>query len=140
MGVPFVYLDIPMAESFSEVFLFSSISAIFRGKRGSKLHQTCKFGYLLFLKIWIFQNPLNTVCISLNTNSGRNFGKIWQHLGELGPKKTQKGQFHGCCIATKTFEIYNLTTTNAIRMKLSTIMYLHETFNLTKDWGISHRT
>ena len=29
----------------------------------------------------------------------------------------------------KTLEIFNLTTTNAILMKLTTIMYLHESVN-----------
>ena len=35
----------------------------------------------------------------------------------------------------KHLKIYNLTTTNATVMKLTTIMYLHKTFNLAKDWG-----
>ena len=30
-------------------------------------------------------------------------------------------------------KINNLTITNAIKMKLGTIVYLHETFDLTKD-------
>ena len=33
----------------------------------------------------------------------------------------------------KTLKIYNLTTANAIFMKLTTIMYLSDTFNLEKD-------
>ena len=37
-----------------------------------------------------FQNSSNTACVSLNTNSGKNFGKIWQHLGELETKETPK--------------------------------------------------
>ena len=32
----------------------------------------------------------------------------------------------------KTFEIHNLATTNAILMKLTAIMYLHETFHWLK--------
>ena len=32
-------------------------------------------------------------------------------------------------LVPKTFEIFNLTTTNAILMKLTTIMYLHESVN-----------
>ena len=38
----------------------------------------------------------------------------------------------------KHLKIYNLTTTNAIKMKLATIVYLHETFHLVKFWGMAH--
>ena len=40
---------------------------------------------------------------------------------------------------SKCLKIYNLTTTNATLMKLTTIMYLHKMFNLAEDWGITHR-
>ena len=36
--------------------------------------------------------------------------------------------------------IRNLATTNAIVMKLTTIMYLHKTFNLAEDWGVNDKT
>ena len=39
----------------------------------------------------------------------------------------------------KHWKIYNLTTTNAIKIKLTTIVYLHEAFHLAKDWGVTHR-
>ena len=39
----------------------------------------------------------------------------------------------------KHLKIHNLTTTNATLMKLTTIMYLHKTFNLAKDWGVRRR-
>ena len=39
----------------------------------------------------------------------------------------------------KLLKIYNLTTTNAIKMKLDTIMYLDENFHLTKDLGFALR-
>ena len=52
---------------------------------------------------------------------------IWRRKD---PQTTQKRQFDGYSIATKHLNIYNLGTTNAIMMKLSTIMYLHETFHL----------
>ena len=35
---------------------------------------------------------------------------------------------------------WNLITTNAILMKLTTIMYLHEAFNLAKNGGVTYRT
>ena len=37
------------------------------------------------------------------------------------------------------FKIFNLRTTNAMKMKLGTIVYLHETFHLTKDLGVAQR-
>ena len=39
----------------------------------------------------------------------------------------------------KILKIYNLTIANATLMKLTTIMYLHKTFNLTEDWGVTYR-
>ena len=36
-------------------------------------------------------------------------------------------------------KIYNLTATNAINMKLTTTVCLHETFHLAKDWSVTHR-
>ena len=39
----------------------------------------------------------------------------------------------------KYLKIYNLSTTNATLMRLTTIMYLHNTFNLAEDWGVTHR-
>ena len=48
-------------------------------------------------------------------------------------KNPQKGPFHGAELVQKTLKIYNLTTTKGILMKLITIMYLYETFNLAKD-------
>ena len=60
--------------------------------------------------------------------------------GRKGPETPPKRPFHGCCIATKTFEnLTNLTTTNATLMKLTTIMYLYKIFNLAKDWCVKRR-
>ena len=54
-------------------------------------------------------------------------------------KPPKKGPFHGCCNATKTLKICDLTTTNAALMKLATIMYIHETFNLAETLEVNHR-
>ena len=37
------------------------------------------------------------------------------------------------------FKIYNLKTTNAIEMKLTMVVYLHEAFHFTKDLGVTHK-
>ena len=39
----------------------------------------------------------------------------------------------------KLLKIHNLTTTNAIKMKLTTIVYIHETFDLAKYLGVTQR-
>ena len=36
-------------------------------------------------------------------------------------------------------KIFNLRTTNAMKMKLGTIMYVNDTFRLTKDLGVAQR-
>ena len=38
----------------------------------------------------------------------------------------------------KHLKIYNLTTTNATKMKLTTIMYLRKTFSMVGNWGVTH--
>ena len=37
------------------------------------------------------------------------------------------------------FKIYNLRTTNAMNMKLDTIVKLHETFHLTEGLGVAQK-
>ena len=62
-----------------------------------------------------------------NCTSGKNFANIRSiFLGSKGPKTSQKEPFGGCWIGTENF---NLATTNAILLKLTTIMYLHESVN-----------
>ena len=48
------------------------------------------------------------------------------------PKSSPKCPFFH---VRETLKIHNLTTTNAMKMKLGTIVYLIETFYLTKDLG-----
>ena len=57
-----------------------------------------------------------------------NLSHIW---GEKRPRNPLKrGHFMDAALPRKHLKIYNLTTTNATLMKLTTIMYLHKTFNL----------
>ena len=44
-------------------------------------------------------------------------------------KPPKKGHFVDAESVSKTLKTFNLTTTNAIRMKLTTIVYLHESVN-----------
>ena len=65
-----------------------------------------------------------------------NFSHICRRKG---PEPPQRGHFMDAALPRKHLEIHNLATTNATLMKLTTIMYLHKTFNLAKDWGVIHR-
>ena len=51
---------------------------------------------------------------------------IW---GSKGQKPPKKGYFINAESVRKTLETFNLATTYAILMKLTTIMYLHESVN-----------
>ena len=55
---------------------------------------------------------------------------IMNHSGGVRAQQPpKKGYFVDAESVRKTLEIFNLTTTNAILMKLTTIMYLHESVN-----------
>ena len=58
--------------------------------------------------------------------------------GERAQKPTKKSHFMDAALPRKHLKIYNLTTTNAALMKLTTTMYLHKTFNLAEDWDVTH--
>ena len=55
---------------------------------------------------------------------------------EKPPRSSQKLHF---LLLPKHLKVYNLTTRNGIMMKLTRIMYLYETFYMTKNWGVTHR-
>ena len=67
------------------------------------------------------------------------FHQNWTTFEEVRAQKAPKeGHFMDAESVRKTLKIYNLTTANAIFMKLTTIMYLSDTFNLEKDWSVTH--
>ena len=53
------------------------------------------------------------------------------------PRRILQWQFF---LVGKHLGIHNLTTTNAILMKFTTIMHPHETIHLAKNWDVTHRT
>ena len=59
--------------------------------------------------------------------------------GERAQKSPKSSHFMDAASPRKHLKLYNLTTTNATLMNLTTIMYLHKVFNLAKDWGVTHR-
>ena len=66
------------------------------------------------------------------TNWNRLGGAIYEKL----PKSGLQWYFS---LLRKYLKIYNLATTDAILMKLTTIMYLHRGFNLEEDWGLNDK-
>ena len=77
------------------------------------------------------------LCFALHNWS--RFQKNYSTYGGVTQKTTQKQPKIHFSGPTKTFEIHNLATTNAIPMKLTAIMYLHETFRLAKNWGVTYK-
>ena len=57
-------------------------------------------------------------------------------FGGVMAQKKPNGPIYGFSSATK---IYNLRTTNAMKMKFGTLVYLHETYHLTKDLSVTYR-
>ena len=90
---------------FLENYFVLNLAIFFRGKKGSKLDQKRKLWESpVYVKFGFFENSQCTVFVSLNTTCGKNFTRICQYLGELGPRTSPKGAFHGCWIGTKNFE------------------------------------
>ena len=58
---------------------------------------------------------------------------------ERAQKPPKRGHFMDAALPRKHLKIYNLTTTNAVLMKLTTIISLHKTFILAEDWGVTRR-
>ena len=54
-------------------------------------------------------------------------------------KTTQKEPAMVVFAAKQNLKIHNLATTNTMLTKLTTIMYLHETFHLAKDWSVNDK-
>ena len=57
-------------------------------------------------------------------------------MAKKSRKSTPKWYF---LLVGKHLKIHNMETTNAILMKLTSIMYLHETFHLAQNLGVTYR-
>ena len=68
------------------------------------------------------------------------FQKNSTAFGRVIPKKPHKNSLKSTFpVLRKHLKIHNLVITNAILMKLITMMYLYETFHLVKNWGVTLR-
>ena len=66
----------------------------------------------------------------------KNQTKFRGVMAKKSRKSTQKWYF---LLVGKHLKIHNMATTNAILMKLTSIMYLHETFHLAQNLGVTYR-
>ena len=139
--LPMTHLDSTMDEFSSYSFLFSPILATFRGKMKVKvgpnlqtlgIFRFCKHSNVLKILKTMFVFPWIVPLV-----------KFFQDLAIFGrvraQKNAKKGHFMDGASPWKHLKIYNLTTTNAILIKLTTIMYLHENFHSAKKWDVTHR-
>ena len=58
-------------------------------------------------------------------------------LGSKGPKPPKKSHFMDADLVRKTLKTFNLATTNAILMKLTTIVHLYQVFHMAKNQGVT---
>ena len=134
-------LDSPMPKFFHENYLFFSISAIFRKNWGVKDGPKVQI-----VGISRFRKNLNFSEIYKHTFSLLEYYfwlKFHQNRAIFGGVRTQKAPKKGHSTDAesvwKTLKIYNLTTADAILMKLTRIIYLYDTFNLVNNWGVIQR-
>ena len=107
------------------------------------MDQTVNCGYVPFEPKKILKKPklFLTQCFCIITEY------LWwkfQHnltlLGEVRTQKTlKKVHFMDAESVRKALKVFNLTTTNAILMKLTTKMYLNKVFHFPKPWGVNNR-
>ena len=99
---------------FWQYFGFSGVNWV------QKWTKIINFGYVLFLlKHLILRDCSESVCLMKDVALVKISANLSHVCRRKGPQTLQKGPFHGCCIATKIFENYNLTTANAALMKLT---------------------
>ena len=120
-----------------KILFFANIFGFPGVNWAQKWTKTVNFEYVPFpLKRLILKYCSETVFVLWETTSGRNFRKLEPCLGEKGPRKPPKRRhFMDASSPRKHLKSYNLTTKNAILMKLSTIMYHHKMFNSAEDFG-----
>ena len=113
-----------------------------RGRGPKTSEKASKIGFLgPFLRS--FKNISKTVtyvilCFALHRWWKFCANRTWFEvvIREKPPKSSPKCPI---LLVRETLKIYNLRNTNAMKMKLTRIVYLHETFHLTKYFGASFR-
>ena len=102
---------------------FFSILAIFRRKRWFKVGpKVLNLGPSFFHKYLSLSKDFETVLLFVRVLQLVRISAILAHIGRVRAQKPPKNIY----FVDAELEIFNLRTTNGILMKLTTIMYLHE--------------
>ena len=125
------YLDRQIAEVFPTTAYLFQYRPSSGGNGRSKWDQKCKLWiHLFFMKTQLLQIFFKQCFWFAKVLPLVRLSAILEHILESKyPKTSQKGPFNGCWLVRKTLKAFNLTASNAILMKLTTIMYLHESVN-----------
>ena len=101
------------------------------GNGWSKLDQKVQtLRRLFFMKTWILQVFFKQCFCLLEYYLWWEFRQHWTiFVGVRAQKPSRKGHIMDTESLRKTLKIFNLTSTNAILMKLTTIMYFHKSVN-----------
>ena len=106
------------------------------------LFKNAKKSFFLAPFLGIFLNiskAITYVILCLALHHWWKFCTNWTWFGlviyQKPPKSSQKSYF---LLIQDTLKLNNLTTRNAIPMKLTRIVYLRETFHFPKNWGVTH--
>ena len=98
-----------------------------------KWTKTQNFGYVLFpLKhiTYIHNTFIHCLCLIMFYSWSKfQQNQVWIG-GERAQKPPKMNHFMDAPLPRKHLKFYNLETRNAIKMKLTMIMYLHDTFHL----------
>ena len=120
---------------------FFRFLVIFRGKNGVNVRPNVQtLGVSRFCKNLNFSKILETLFVSPWILP---LVKIWQKSCDiwgnppfpLSPLPPEMAHFMDAASPQKHWKIYNLTTTNAIKMKFTTITYIHDTFSFGNILG-----
>ena len=105
-----------------------------------KWTKTVNFGYVPFPLKEIIRKIVHRLSFSNNRLPlVKILGESSPYLGEKGPRNPPKrSHFMDAASPQKHLKVYNLTTSNVALVKLTTIMYLHNKFNLAEGWGVTH--
>ena len=119
----------PKVAFFGKILFFGIIFDFPGVNWAPKWAKTVSFGYVLF--------PLKDIILFICHLCLMMFylWSIFQHnltifVEVMVPKSSKMGHFMDVSLPWKHLNIYNLGTTNAIKMELTTIIYLDETFHL----------
>ena len=135
------YLIVIRMQFLEKILIFGNVLGFLGVSWAQKWTKTINFGYVLFLlKQLILKDCSETVFVLWKMYLWLKFQQTRViFAGERAQKPPKRGHFMDAASPRKHLKIYNLTTTNATLMKLTTIMYLYKTFNLAEDWGVTHR-